>query len=87
MILSTTPVVYVTPDDARIASMPIEMLITLVPNSDLYTLEHAAQLAHVRDEIEAENLIASILGDAVLSIPYPLDEERDELSVEPPSLR
>jgi len=47
-----------------------------VPNSNLYTLEHAAKLAHVRDEYEAENLLASITGEAnLLSIPYPIEEE------------
>ncbi len=89
MILNTTPVMYITPDE-RISSMPLGMLITLVPNSSLYTLEHAAKLAHVRDEYEADNLLASITGDIdLLSIPYPISEgfARDELSVEPATLR
>jgi len=75
MVMSTTPVMYMTPDE-RISQMPLGMLITFVPNSNLYTLEHAAKLAHVRDEYEAENLLASITGEAnLLSIPYPIEEE------------
>lgn len=87
MVLDATPVMYMTPDE-RISSMPLGMLTTLVPNSNLYTLEHAAKLAHVRDEYEADNLLASITGeDSLLSIPYPLDEEADYLTIQPPSLR
>lgn len=81
-------VVYMNIED-RISFMPLEMLITMVPNADMYTLEHAALLAELRDEIEAENLLASILGESLPEIPYPISEgmQSDYFTIQPPTLR
>ncbi len=87
MILDATPLMYLDANN-KVVTIPLEMVLAYVSNPAFYTLDEAAKLADIHDEVEAENLLASITGKAsLLSIPYPVDEDADYLAIQPPSLR
>jgi hypothetical protein len=86
------PVIFVNPITGRMESMPVEMIgayvDTHINDFTVLNLEKAAEVAAIRDEEAANNLLLSIveqLQPEILSIPE--GTARDELSVESPSLR
>lgn len=85
MALDVTPVPFVNPITHAFDTMPLAMVQAYVPHAEHLNLEEAARVAAIRDDEAATNLLLSI---KLVDLFVPIHEgARDELSVEPLSLR
>ena len=88
--MDITPVPFINPFTEKVDFMPLAMVHSYVPHGQHLRLEEAARMACARDVEASDNFLLSIKEndpELLLSIPYPLEEGRDELSVEPATLR
>lgn len=85
MILDVTPVPFLNPINKAFEIMPLAMVNAYVPYASHLNLEEAAKVAAIRDTDEAATLLLSI--EQVNLFCATAEGTRDELSVEPATLR
>ena len=85
MVVDVTPVPFISPLTNNFAVMPLEMVQAYVPYASHLRLEEAAKMAAIRDFENAATMLRDLNGGIDPTIPEGC--ARDELSVEPPTLR
>lgn len=87
MVLDATPVPFINPLTEKLDIIPLGMVQAYVPYAPHLPLEDAARKAAVLDFESAATLLRDLNGGIDPTISYPLVEEADYLTIQPPSLR